>query len=127
MEGAMQRLRLISVLSIVVLACACASTGQPGSAPTGNRDRLVAAEWEGLNLATAFEAVRRLRASWLIPRGGTGLPVIYRNNARWSDTPDGLATIQLQSVIEMRYLNASDATIRFGAGLRGGVILLTTR
>lgn len=123
----MHRHRLISVLSMVVLVGACASSGQPGSAPSRDRNRIVAADWEGLNFVTALDAVRRLRSSWLTPRGTAGPPVIYRNSTRWSDNPNGLAGIDIQSVREMRYLNATDATTRFGSGFRGGVIIVTTR
>jgi hypothetical protein len=127
MEETMHRHRLISVLAIVVLVGACASSGQPGTSTRRDRNRIEAAEWEGMNLSTAFDAVRRLRSAWLTPRGNAGPPIIYRNSTRWSDSPNGLDRIQLQSVIEIRYLNATDATIRFGTGFGGGVIIVTTR
>lgn len=123
----MLRHRLISVLAIAVLVGACASSGQPGSSPRRDRNRIVAAEWEGLSLVTALDAVRQLRSNWLVPRGRSGPPVIFRNATRWGNDPNSLASIQLQSVIEIRYLNATDATTRFGTGYQGGAIIVTTR
>ncbi len=126
MEETMHRNRLMSVLAIAVLAGACASSGQPGSSPRRNRNLITADELAELNVTSAFEAVRQLRPAWLTRRGGSA-PIIYLNSTRWSGTPEGLESIQLQSISEMRFLSASDATTRFGTGFQGGVIMVTTR
>jgi hypothetical protein len=123
----MHRRRLISLLTIAVVVGACASSGQPGSTTRRDRNQIMAAEWEGLNLTTALDAVRQLRPAWLTPRGRSGPPVVYRNSTRWSSDPNGLDGIQLQSVVDLRYLSATDATTRFGTGFGGGVIIVTTR
>jgi hypothetical protein len=119
--------RLISVLAMAVLAGACASSGQPQSSPRRDSNIITAEELATLTVNSALEAVRQLRPAWLRRRGSAGTAVVYRNNARWSDTPEGLDSIELQSIIEMRFMSAADATTRYGSGFQGGLILVTTR
>ncbi len=124
----MRRTRFLSLLAVVVLGSACASSGQPDqSRPRRSRNLITADELSGLSVSTAFEAVRRLRPAWLQPRGRSGLPVVYRNNARWGGDPRSLENIRIEDVAEMRFLSASDATTRYGTGFSGGLILVETR
>ncbi len=123
----MRRIRLISLLAIVVVAGACASGG--GSrGPRRDRNRIVAAEVAELaGLSNALQVVQRLRPNWLTPRGRSGPPAIYRNDAPWSSDPGALANISIESIEEMRFLSATDANIRWGTSVAGTVILVTTR
>ncbi len=125
--GNMRRIRLISLLAIVVIAGACASSG--GSrGPRRDRNLIVATELAELTGAsTALQAVQQLRPSWLTPRGRSGPPAIYRNNNRWGPNPQALANISIESIEEMRFLSATDANIRWGTSVAGTVILVTTR
>ncbi len=123
----MRRVRLISLLAIVVIAGACASSGG-SSGPRRSRNQIVAAEVaERAGLSNALQVVQRLRPTWLTPRGRSGLPAIYRNDAPWSRDPGGLANISIESIQEMRFLSAPDATMRWGVSVAGTVILVTTR
>ena len=83
-------------------------------------------EWAGQNLTSAFDAVQRLRSSWLQPRGGSGLPTVFRNSTAWGPDPRMLETIGLEEVAEIRFLSGTDATTRFGAGYLGGIIQVIT-
>ncbi len=122
----MRRIRLISLLAIVALASACASSGG-SSGPRRSRNRIVAAEVaELVGLSNALEVVQRLRPSWLTPRGRSGPPAIYRNDAPWSRDPSGLVNISIESIQEMRFLSAPDANMRWGTNVAGTVILVTT-
>ena len=122
----MRRIRLISLLAIVVIASACASSGG-SSGPRRSRNRIVAAEVAELaGLSNALQVVQRLRPSWLTPRGRSGPPAIYRNDARWSRDPSGLVNISIESIQEMRFLSAPDANMRWGTNVAGTVILVTT-
>ncbi len=124
----MRRIRLISLLAIVALASAsaCASSGG-SSGPRRSRDRIVAAEVAELaGLSNALQVVQRLRPSWLTPRGRSGPPAIYLNDAPWSRDPSGLVNISIESIQEMRFLSAPDATMRWGTSVGGTVILVTT-
>ncbi len=123
----MRRIRLISLLAIVVIAGACASTGS-SRGPRRDRNRIVATELAELTgISTALQAVRQLRPGWLTPRGRSAPPAIYRNNNRWGSNPGALANISIESVQEMRFLSATDASIRWGTSAGGTVILVTTR
>ncbi len=124
----MRRTRFLSLLALVILGSACASSGQPGQSRPRRRSNLITAEeLSGLSVSNAYEAVRRLRPAWLQARGRSGLPVVYRNNARWGGDPRSLESIQINVINEMRFLSASDATTRYGTGFTGGVILVATR
>lgn len=124
----MRRTSFLSLLAVVILGSACASSGQPNqSRPRRSRNLITADELSGLSVSTAYEAVRRLRPAWLQARGRSPLPVVYRNNSRWGGDPSSLQGIRVGSVSEMRFLSASDATTRYGTGFAGGVILVVTR
>ncbi len=123
----MQRIRLISLLAIVVIAGACASGGG-SSGPRRDRNRIVLAEIRELTgLTTALQVVQQLRSAWLTPRGRTGLPSVYRDNRPWGATPQSLAGIEITSLREMQFVSATDANTRWGRGVPGAVILVTTR
>ncbi len=124
----MRRIRLISLLAIVVVAGACASSGGGSRGPRRDRNRIVAAELAELaGASTALQAVQLLRPNWLTPRGRSAPPAIYRNNSRWGPDPRALATISIESVEEMLFLSATDANIRWGSSVGGTAILVTTR
>ncbi len=123
----MRRIRLFSLLSIVVIAGACASGGA-SSGPRRDRNVIAAAELTELTgLSNALQVVERLRPAWLRPRGRTGLPTLYRNDSRRGENPAALANISIENVQEIRFLSATDATMRWGASVGGTVILVTTR
>ncbi len=124
----MRRSRFLSLLAVGILGSACASSGQPGQSRTRrSRNLITADELSELSVSSAYEAVRRLRPAWLQARGRSPLPVVYRNNSRWGGDPSSLESIRIDSVSEMRFLSASDATTRYGTGFTGGVILVMTR
>ena len=124
----MRRSRFLSLLAVGILGSACASGGQPGEARPRRRTNLITAEeLSELSFENAYEAVRRLRPGWLQPRGRSGLPVVYRDNARWGGNPRSLENIRIIAISEMRFLSASDATTLYGTGFSGGVILVVTR
>ena len=123
-------MRTISVLLLVLAAAACASTGARTSR---NSDVITAEEIQSASVSTAYEAVQRLRPTFLRGRGqtsitssGSDLPVVYVNGLR-SGSVEQLHTIPAQDVQTIRFISASDATTRYGTGHTGGVIEVTTR
>lgn len=121
----MRRQRIIAPLAMLVLLAACATSGVSSGESSGPRRRtnvLVPEEWQGQNLTTAYDAVQRLRPSWLQARGGTGLPAVFRNNTEWGSHPRALDGILLDEISEMRFMSGPDATTRFGSGYPGGII-----
>ncbi len=124
----MRRLRIIAPLAVLALLTACASSGQSGQSGGTRRSTnlITSEEWQGQSVTTALDAVRRLRPGWLQPRGQTGLPAVFRNNARWGDDPRSLENLLLTEITEIRYMNGRDATTRFGTGYPGGIIQVIT-
>ncbi len=94
---------------------------------------LVEDEIRAVQVATAYEIVARLRPEWLRRRGrvsvrdpSAGAVVVYLNGMRHGGVST-LDAIVAETVLEMEYLNGQEATIRFGTGHGGGVILVRQR
>lgn len=126
--------RAFAALFVVplVVAVGCATSGGSGSAGS-SRDVLTAADLEGMESLTAYEAIRRLRPGWLRVRGQTTMtdpdremPRIYLDGSFHGDGTS-LHAIPMVNVMEIRYLSAREATTRFGTGHTAGAILILTR
>ncbi len=126
-----------SLLLLVVLAgCSpAASAGSQTAAPAAgiNRDILTQSEIQGTNVATAYDVVARLRGHWLRRRGSVSLRepnagqvVVFVNEVRTGGA-EALRSIRTEEIREIRYMNAQDATIRYGTGFGGGVIQVFTK
>lgn len=119
---------------IAAVAVACSGTTRPaGSAPSTSRRVLLGDEIRGASATNAYDAVQRLRPEWLRRRGqisiqdpSAGAVVVYLDGVRFGG-PQSLENLRPEGIVQMEYLDASDATIRFGTGHGGGVILVTTR
>lgn len=82
---------------------------------------------------TAYDIVKRLRPQFLRQRGSgsirnyTPVPVrVFVDGILQSRDVSALNEIMAHSVVEISYLNGSDATTRFGTGYENGAILVTT-
>ena len=128
----------VLVLTPVLSACAGTVSGPFGSGgrtqpvTSGNSTLIVRAQLEEYTGRTAGEAVARLRSRWLqATRGGnfTSGPafarVVIDGTARGD--LDELDHIPANAVESMRFLNAADATTRYGTDFPGGVIEVTSR
>ncbi len=73
-----------------------------------------------------MDVIRRLRPSWLRQRTSGDDAVVYVENLRRGGT-NVLRNIAVEQLWELRYLDGSNATTRFGTGHRGGAILVTLR
>ena len=118
------------LFAAITTVMACASTG--GRASTGNRDVLTREEIMGTSASDLLEVVRRLRPSWLRTRGvssaqGGAQIAVFMDGVRMGDSPRFLSSLRPENVIEMRYVNARDATTRWGTGFPSGVIEVITR
>ena len=122
------------VAAAVLSAPGCSSATQTGArAPSVSRRVLLADEIGAVPAASAYEAVSRLRPEWLRRRGqisirdpSAGEVVVYLDGVRFGG-PGSLRNIRAESILQMEYLDASDATTRFGTGHGGGAILVRTR
>lgn len=111
-------------------------------AQKGRRSNLISAEEVAKSSAsTAYDLVKTLRPQWLRARGiSTGQPdpsgggvsdpgggiMVYVDGMR-RGTVDELENIGVERVQEMRFLNANDATQKYGTGHTQGAIEVTTK
>ena len=126
-------MRVRHLLVLLALFCvACASGG--GSRRSGNPSLLSEDELHEPSVAqmNLYEAVNRLRPSWLRARaasslgsGGDVYPKAIVDNV--AQSLDLLRSIKAQEVLEAQYISASDATTRFGTGYPNGAILVMMR
>src|SRR5215813_4062155 len=84
-------------------------------------------------MLTAYDVVRYRRPRWLFGRGAVPsddgkpeTPLVYLEGVRYGAL-DALNSINALDVAELRFLDARDATTRFGSGHTTGVILVTLR
>jgi len=125
------RLIMVVLLSLVAAACTAGSRG-PGE-PRRDRNLLTQEEMAPLESFTAWEAVQRLRAMWMRPGGirnsanpAGHYPTVFVDGAPYGPM-EVLRTFRVLDLEEIRYVSATDATIRYGGQYQGGVILLKTR
>jgi hypothetical protein len=119
---------LILVCVLVAGACGSATTQARGA-----RDVLTAEEISRASGMTAYDVVQQLRPQFLRLRAarstqgaGQSEPVVYVDNIRTGGL-DALRGVRAESVEEIRYISASDATTRFGTGHLAGAILVRLR
>ena len=110
----------------------------PAASPEDHRARtdrnvITRAEIGPVEQLSAYEVVTTLRRQWLFGRGALaandGLPEaprVYVEGVRVG-TCEVLKGIAASTVNELRFLDARDATTRFGTGHTAGAILVTLR
>lgn len=118
-------------------ASGAASGASPAAAAPraarGNANLITEAEVAAANVTNALEAIQRLRPAML--RARSGVTTGEQGNALIATYVDGvpvggpeqLVNITALSVKEIRFLNPSDATQRFGTNLSLGAIVVTTK
>ncbi len=114
--------------TLVLIGCA---SGGGSEAPGVRRDPnlLTLEDLQSQPSGTAYDAVQRLRPNWLRMRstamgGGAGsvnLPRVFVDERDFG-TLETLRDFHLDSLLEISYLSAADATTRYGTGYAGGII-----
>lgn len=118
--------RLSALAVAVVLGLAGCASGGANTRPAGSSSaRIVEAELENLYQLNALDAIRRLRPRWLQTR--TGASPMAHVDGNLIGPADGLTRVGASEVQEALFLNAADATTRFGTNYISGVILITTK
>ena len=137
---------LFCVIAGAVLGCggggggagsgAQATTESTARTTRGSATIITEAEIGASTYQNALEVVQNLRPQMLIPRGigsdPTGtlaarIPIIvYMDDVRLGE-PASMINIPSSRVKEIRFMNARDATTRYGTGHSSGVILVTTK
>jgi len=125
----MVRTARIALWSLVLAACAHASQGGPG----GDPNLITQREIDSSRAITAYEAVQKLRGTFLSDRGKTtilgsssSMPVVFLDGIRYGEL-QSLRNIAASQVATIRLYRAWEAQQKFGNGLLGGVIEVTTR
>ena len=126
----MKRLLCARILTLVLLATACASAAE-NRGRQHNPDLITAEEIQAARVATVFEVVERLRPQFLRTRGSSSALMetrvtVFQDNLNLGGV-EMLRQIRALDVLEIRFMSASDATTRFGSGFPGGVIAITSR
>lgn len=126
-------MRRLAIAAAALLAIgACKPNPHTKVAPR-NRNMITADEIAKSNASNAYEAVERLRPAFLQTRGPQSIqntapptPNVYVDGMLYGAV-QSLQSLPAMSIIMIEYMNAIDATQRFGMGNDGGAILVTTR
>ena len=134
-------LSLGAVLSLTILGCAPPSSVSRPAPQRSNLHEIARPEIEAeaARFATAYDMVATLRPTMLTTRGLTR--AAQSRSATWESSAEtkvyldglryggveSLRTISAVDVVEVRWLSAVDATIRYGTGNAAGAIAVTSR
>ena len=128
MRSLSSRSFFVATFALTVGLAGCASSGGGGGdgATRGSSTRITRAQLEPVAELDAFEVIRRLRPAWLRSRAGQAPTVIIDGSPQMGGL-DVLRSYRARDIELLEYMNASDATNRFGTGYQGGAIQMTTR
>jgi hypothetical protein len=114
---------------------------QPAHAQKKQRDLITAEEIAKNPAADAYQLVQSLRPAWFRTRGAAsasvsadamgnatvpGGIVVYVDGIKVGGVEE-LKNVSSDRVLELRFVNASDATTKYGTGHTAGAIEVTTR
>ena len=126
----MRKSTIVLIGSCLFLSACGGTKGTIGS--SYSRDLIVAEEIQITDANNAYDLVHKMRPHWLRARGRKSLnfpeasyPVVYINRSELGGI-DSLYNIPVSNISEIRYLNAGDATTKYGSGHSGGAIEITT-
>jgi hypothetical protein len=130
---------------MLALTMACASGGNSSRAAIGPRkeQNLIGRSELAETAATnAYDAINTLRPQWFrnvgrvtltMPAGSgnspgaqTRTPVVYFDQRPYGPDLTILRTVAINSILELRFLSPSEAQMKWGEGLLGGVIQVVT-
>jgi hypothetical protein len=124
----------IGALLVLLAFSGCTSTTQSAEGDSARRDRYVLTEddLQGMDRLSALEAIRRLRPQWLQYRGTSVLVGTSREGLRvyvdrqYFGEAESLSTIMVRVIREIRFLDARQATLRYGTDHTVGAIVITS-
>ena len=126
----MTSLRMFAlVLALVVVGCASAPSAESGRSRR-DANLLTAEDIERSHYNNVYDLVQALRPSWIQRRGPTSIQdpsaggvVVYVDGMRFGRA-EQLRQLRPGAVASLQYLNAAEASSRFGLGHVGGAILV---
>ncbi len=140
------RARVVMAALVAAICLGCSSSGSGGGAggasgaakPSSRQGDLILeseiAERAG-EASNALQIIQKLRPQMLRSRGMLSpgdagsratLPKVYVDNVAYGGI-ESLSNLNSSQIRQIQYVNANDATTRWGTGHVGGVILVTTK
>ncbi len=126
------RPRFLLFLAATTSVLACASTTTQGR-ERGAQNVLTGEQLAATNTDNLFEAINKLRPTWLTSRGpvsvtdATPTTVSVFSGSSYLGKADYLQTVRILEVTEVKYWDPASASARFGMGHPRGVIELTRK
>jgi hypothetical protein len=127
------------VLWLVVVVLLLSGCGPSGASSTVavDRDVLMANEISTTEATNAYDAIALKRPWFLQSRGPRSLsqpeagqtneyPIVYVNRMYFGDL-ESLRHFSVREISVIQFLDSNEATMEFGAGHTGGVIMITTK
>jgi hypothetical protein len=119
------------LLLVTVAAIACAPP--TGRVERRNTNLITRQQIVDSQAATAYDVINRVRPTFLRSRGRTTISSgaseyaqVYLDGQKYGEIAI-LHSVPVDHIREIRFLNAADATTRFGTGHTAGVIEIITR
>ncbi len=116
------------LLALLLAAAACGGAGRVGMGSSLTPDVIGRDEMDASSATNAYDLISQVRPNWLRGRGtpsirnsAVQLPVVYLEDRR-QGALEVLRSFPTAGIAELRYINATTATTRFGNGHAGGVI-----
>lgn len=130
------KIKIFIVILITLNLLSCSSSYNSATNSKTNRYLITLGEIQSSSALNARVLIQDLRSFWLKPSGTRGQkslnhndvsshPIVYVNGIH-SGTSEELMNISAVNIIEIKYLDAGTATIRYGSDHASGAILITT-
>ena len=119
------------VATIAIASAGCSSTGVqrtaggPRHAPNAITDAEISA---AQGIVSVYDAIQRLRPQWITSSRARNMGtqdqlIVYLDTNRYGSI-ESLRQFPIGGVTDIKYLNAAEATNRFGTGHSGGAIVI---
>lgn len=127
----MNHTRRLLAPAFVLLVAACAAVPAERRESGAAHNFIATAELQASGITDAFGVVQTLRPHWLRPRGATTLTgresiKVYLDGLLLGG-PEQLHQITTRSIASIRFLDANEATQRWGLDHGQGAIVVSTR
>ena len=126
-------IRTAAMLALTAVTFGCANAAKQGHGDSGPGTTLTSEQLAATNTENLYDAINKLRPSWLSSRGPTSVTnstptsvSIFMNGTNLGPV-EALKDIRTLDVSQVRYFDAASASARFGMGHPRGVIELTRK
>lgn len=127
-------LRAAATAAAILVLGGCSSARPGQTAPTTNPNLITRAEIGQAGVSSAYDLIRKLRPLWLIKRGEGSFfhqsdVVVYVDGTKMTGggtLRETLGQITSANIDNLQFLDARQATLRFGSGHVHGAILIQT-